>query len=1334
MASTGDITTHELLAEGLLGELYRAEMEAPVALKRLTHAHIRDPQTIDQQFGSLVRMDHPNLASYIDWVDDADVPSFVAELVEGVDLYTYLRRPAQPQELELLAERARATDRAFDEEIDELDDPDASAAPDRAEVEDDSERPPSEERSRPPEQEQSEDQEPQPDESDDTDASESGPRRRLTPDEELDLVFLRLEHVLPQIVAALEHLHRFKKPHANLKPSNILVDDDGHCTLCDFGLTPLVEAVTDETSTQAQTPPDATEVEYSRSYWPPERDTDSDPTPESDLFALGCILFEAITGCRPMQMARTASGDFSEQDAPRLSELEPRCPAAWVDLVLELLDEDPDERAGLNDVLEVLETTRARSVDLPPTFVADQDEFFGREAHLERLVDRAKECVRTERIFVSLLSSPPGYGKTALAERLGRWAAQRGWIILRGRCYQDASLIFQGWDDIVDQIVDLCERADDELDEHVDEFRLRASRLFPRLAEGIGDETDDPPEGSRLDALDAFRRLLKRISQERPLMLLLDDIHASSPDTARLLCDLLTEPEGLQLHVVATWRPVTAEEDHPLAQRLDTVPFPVDRVDVRGFTDDEAEAYVEWAAGQFSEPRRQAILDAGQNNPLVLEELSFQEHLDEVSEPDLPTAHRFTGTESTGEALRAVIASRLPGLSRQASFLLELLSVSGLPLPVPILRHAAEAEFDEPAAANHPYRPVRDTLRRLNRLRLVREVSSNQWDQVYGLFHDVIAELMLDDDQRTVELNDRIAEALDDLWPDADALRFSYLLGAERERDAAPPAIRGARRAARRYAYDRAAALWQWIGDHRALAGPLDGTNPFSEQAGCELRAGRPDRAAEILGGLAVGAESQDQRAYFRTRQFEAFLRAGDRPSALQAVQRAMQSLDESYDMGRLGARLSEWKNRIIAATNRWSDELDNAATTELGTTLRTRVGLHLRIIDHNDLLASSRGTRFRAKLSALSERSGHAWLLAWDRYWLGQACHREDLLRRRNRATEWYDEAEALFRRVGRRIGLARVSLARGRLHRARGEFDKSEATLEQAERRFRQIEDESHEDERYRVGVERGRLLLRRGKFEAAELAVRKVLHLHANNQLACFAARRVLVELLLWAGRRDEAEIEIAACEEMLDGDVPAAMTAWLGRQQARLNLAMARPDVAVGQLDVYAESLHRARLLDDTWVRGLLYLSLGQSLAGLVTRKRDFQEARTESPQRRLQSAADRLRPMVDEFAPPRRAEIRRFLARAHLLDDAPEAALSTIRQATDELGNYPSPVDRTLCAEVEARILHQTRAEGAESLVEDVYEIYDSHGCHLPLVLEGWRVPSHRSELREDAAE
>jgi hypothetical protein len=109
-------------------------------------------------------------------------------------------------------------------------------------------------------------------------------------------------------------------------------------------------------------------------------------------------------------------------------------------------------------------------------------------------------------------------------------------------------------------------------------------------------------------------------------------------------------------------------------------------------------------------------------------------------------------------------------------------------------------------------------------------------------------------------------------------------------------------------------------------------------------------------------------------------------------------------------------------------------------------------------------------------------------------------------------------------------------------------------------------------------------------------------------------------------------------------------------------------------------------------------------------------------------------MVDEFAPPRRAEIRRFLARAHLLDDAPEAALSTIRQAIDELGNYPSPVDRTLCAEVEARILHQTRAEGAEPLVEDVYEIYDSHGCHLPLVLEGWRVPSHRSELREDAAE
>jgi serine/threonine protein kinase/tetratricopeptide (TPR) repeat protein len=1286
VASEADITTHEWLAEGLLGELHRAEMPATVALKRLTHAHLRDPQTIEQQFGSLVRLDHPNLASYIDWVEDAEVPSFVAELVEGVDLYTYLRRPAQPEELELLAERAQATDQAFDAELEELDD-----------VVDE-----------------------RPDEPDAEEHDASSPPR-LTPDDKLDLVFLRLEHVLPQIVAALEHLHRFKKPHGNLKPTNVLVDADGHCTLCDFGLMNLVDAVTEETATDTLTPPDPGEVDYSQSYWPPERQTGSDPTTEGDLFGLGCILFEAITGCRPMQM----------------SELEPRCPAAWVDLVLELLDEDPEERARLDDVMEVLETTRARSVDLPPTFVADQDEFFGREAHLEHLVDQAKACVRAERLHMSLLSSPPGYGKTALAERLGRWAAQRGWIILRGRCFERASLIFQGWDDVVDQILALCKRADDDLDEHVDELRLRASRLFPRLAEGLNPEESEasttPPDGSRLDAVDAFRRLLRRISQERPLLLLFDDIHWLSRDSARLLCDLLTEPEGLQLYVVATWRPVNAEEDHPLAGRLETAPFSVDRVDVRGFNDEEAVAYVEWAAGQFSRERQQAILEAGQNNPLVLEELSFQQHLNEISEPDLPTAQRFSGADTTGEALRAIVASRLPGLSRQATFLLELLSVADIPLPVPILQHAVDEEFDESRQAGRSVRPVRDTLRRLNRLRLVREVSSNQWDQVYMLYHDVIADIALEED-REVGLSHRIAEALDDLWPDADELRFAYLLRAGRERDAAKPAVRGARRAARRYAYDRAARLWQWLGDHRGLAGPLDGIHPYDEQAGCELRAGRPDTAAEILGELATNAGSDERSALYRTRQFEAYLRAGNRAAALESVEQAMQAFDESYATGRIAARISEWKNRIVAATNRWSDELDDAATTSLEASLRARVGLYLRVIDHNDLLVSSRGTRFRAKLSALSERSGHAWLLAWDRYWLGHACHREDLLRRKDRATEWYDEAEGLFRLADKRIGLARTSIERARLHRADGDFDACTSELERAERSFRRIDDESHEDERYRVGVERGRLELRRGNFEAAELALKKVLHLHSNNQLAVFAARRVLVDLLLWTGRRDEAETLVAACESIEQGELVGAMSAWLGRQHARLNLAMARPDVAVGQLDVHAESLHRAGLLDDTWVRGLLYLSLGQALAGLVTRKRDFQEARTESPQRRLQSAADRLRPMVEDFAPPRRAEIRRFLAKAHLLDDEPETALKVIRRGIADLSAYPSPVDRTLCAEVEARILHQTRQEGADALLEDVYASYDSQGCHLPLVLEGWRVPSRRSELRDDAAE
>ncbi|HEY7126886.1 MAG TPA: serine/threonine-protein kinase [Ktedonobacterales bacterium] len=97
---------------------------------------------------------------------------------------------------------------------------------------------------------------------------------------------------LEQICAALDYAHKRKKPvvHLDLKPLNLLVHEDGHLLLSDFGLAHLMEqgALEGGTSLQFGSP----------LYMAPEH-FDGKPEQRSDLYALGIILYQLLAGRVP---------------------------------------------------------------------------------------------------------------------------------------------------------------------------------------------------------------------------------------------------------------------------------------------------------------------------------------------------------------------------------------------------------------------------------------------------------------------------------------------------------------------------------------------------------------------------------------------------------------------------------------------------------------------------------------------------------------------------------------------------------------------------------------------------------------------------------------------------------------------------------------------------------------------------------------------------------------------------------------------------------------------------------------------------------------------------
>ncbi|HEX6986669.1 MAG TPA: serine/threonine-protein kinase [Planctomycetaceae bacterium] len=141
-----------------------------------------------------------------------------------------------------------------------------------------------------------------------------------------------------QVCSALQHLHNYGIIHRDLKPANLFFTKEGEVKLGDFGIA-LDTARAELTATGL------TVGTYM--YMSPEQIRgDRDISPKTDLYALGCLLYEMLTGRPPFQGENFARifDQHLKSVAPPVTTFSPGCPPELSDLVDRLLHKDPERR------------------------------------------------------------------------------------------------------------------------------------------------------------------------------------------------------------------------------------------------------------------------------------------------------------------------------------------------------------------------------------------------------------------------------------------------------------------------------------------------------------------------------------------------------------------------------------------------------------------------------------------------------------------------------------------------------------------------------------------------------------------------------------------------------------------------------------------------------------------------------------------------------------------------------------------------------------------------------------------------------------------------------
>lgn len=327
--------------------------------------------------------------------------------------------------------------------------------------------------------------------------------------------------------------------------------------------------------------------------------------------------------------------------------------------------------------------------------------FVGRTAEHERAMTAWKEAVTNGERRVVLVSGEPGIGKTTLSARVAGAVRAEGALVVYGRSDEDLGVSYQPWIEALGQLASYADPL--IVAEHLSERGPHLARLVPELAGHVA-----PPASSTEDDVDRFvlfgcvADLLERVTADRPVLMVLDDMHWADRQSVQLLRHVVTCGQPMRLVVLGTFRDSDVGTHDPVAELLAALHREdgVDRIPLVGLSDADLLDLLEQIAGHDMDEAgvalRDAVLAETTGNPFFIGEVL--RHLAETGVIYRDASDRWVGDGDIRAvglpvSVKEVVVRRLATLGPETERVLSIAAVIGRDFDVATL--AAITDTDE---------------------------------------------------------------------------------------------------------------------------------------------------------------------------------------------------------------------------------------------------------------------------------------------------------------------------------------------------------------------------------------------------------------------------------------------------------------------------------------------------------------------------------------------------------------------------------------------------------------------------------------------------------------